>query len=579
MKNETKEVTQRGLSEFLGVSLGKINSAIKSLYQDGFLSGYSITAKGVDLLLPYKVDNAVIMAAGLSSRFAPLSYEKPKGLYEVKGEVLIERQIRQLKEVGINDIYIVVGYMKEKFFYLEDKFGVKIIVNEDYYKYNNSSTLYLVKDFLKNTFICSSDNYFSENVFENYIYDSYYSAVYSEGKTSEYCLTFGKNELIKSVSIGGEDQWYMLGHVYFSRTFSDKFVPLLEDVYSVSGDTEDKTKLWEDLYMRNIKTLRMYIRKYSNDTIFEFDSLDELREFDANYIDNADSEIMRNIAKVLNCETKEIRDIKPIKAGLTNVSFKFDCKGKSYVYRHPGKGTERYISRKSEAYSMQIAKELGLDGTFIYMDANAGWKISSYLDNCREMDYHNDNDIDQALSLIRTLHKAKIHSNWDFDIWSKTNDFVKRVSEVSNRMDFKDFDELYSLMEKVYKKTEEDKFPKILCHCDSYSPNFITNDKQMNLIDWEYSGNDDPGSDLGTFICCSDYTYEEALNVLNLYFERELTYEELRHFIGYIAIASYYWFVWAIYQESIGSKVGEYLYLWYKNSKDYGRKALSMYEN
>ena len=83
--------------------------------------------------------NAVIMAAGMSTRFAPLSYEKPKGLWKVKGEILIEREIRQLKEAGITDITVVVGYKKEQFFYLEEKFGVEIVVNEDYYRYNNSS--------------------------------------------------------------------------------------------------------------------------------------------------------------------------------------------------------------------------------------------------------------------------------------------------------------------------------------------------------------------------------------------------------------------------------------------------------
>ena len=57
--------------------------------------------------------NAIIMAAGMSTRFAPLSYELPKGLLNVKGEVLIERQIRQLQEAGISDITVVVGYMKE----------------------------------------------------------------------------------------------------------------------------------------------------------------------------------------------------------------------------------------------------------------------------------------------------------------------------------------------------------------------------------------------------------------------------------------------------------------------------------
>lgn len=78
--------------------------------------------------------NAIILAAGKSSRFAPFTYEKPKGLFRVKGEILIERQINQLLAANITDIYIVVGYMKEKFFYLEQKYGVKLIVNNEFGK-------------------------------------------------------------------------------------------------------------------------------------------------------------------------------------------------------------------------------------------------------------------------------------------------------------------------------------------------------------------------------------------------------------------------------------------------------------
>ncbi len=99
----------------------------------------------------------------------------------------------------------------------------------------------------------------------------------------------------------------------------------------------------------------------------------------------------------------------------------------------------------------------------------------------------------------------------------------------------------------------------------------------MSLIDWEYSGNDDPANDLGTFICCSDYTYDEALGIFQLYFGRPLDKKELRHFTGYVAIASYYWFVWAIFQESVGNTVGEYLNIWYQGAKFYSQKSLELY--
>ena len=151
--------------------------------------------------------NAVILAAGMSSRFAPFSFERPKGLLKVKGEILIERQIRQLQEAGISDIKVVVGYMKEMFFYLEDRMNVKIVVNDDYYKFNNTSSLIRVTEKLSDTFICSSDNYFTENVFLEKPKSAYYSAIYSEGKTDEW-----------------GNSWFMSGHVFFDKTFSQKFI-------------------------------------------------------------------------------------------------------------------------------------------------------------------------------------------------------------------------------------------------------------------------------------------------------------------------------------------------------------------
>lgn len=146
-------LSQRSLAQRTGKSLGSVNSLVKQLSALGYIdSAIQVTASGLAALEPYRVTNAVIMAAGMSSRFAPLSYEKPKALLQVKGDILIEREIRQLQEAGIRDITVVIGYMKEKLFYLEDRFGVKLVINEDYYRYNNPSTLMLVKDQLANTY-------------------------------------------------------------------------------------------------------------------------------------------------------------------------------------------------------------------------------------------------------------------------------------------------------------------------------------------------------------------------------------------------------------------------------------------
>ena len=109
--------------------------------------------------------NAIILAAGKSSNFAPFTYEKPKGIFCVKGEILIERQIRQLHEAGVEEIYIVVGYMKEKFFYLEEKYGVRLIVNNAFAEKGNLYSLYVAREYLADTYICCADHYFVENPF------------------------------------------------------------------------------------------------------------------------------------------------------------------------------------------------------------------------------------------------------------------------------------------------------------------------------------------------------------------------------------------------------------------------------
>ena len=282
--------------------------------------------------MSYKVDNAVIMAAGTASRFAPLSYERPKALIEVKGEILIERQIKQLREAGIDEIILVVGYMKESFEYLREKFGVIIVENNEYLTRNNNGSIYAAKNFLKNTYICSSDNYFSQNPFETEVDESYYAAVYADGETAEWCMTEDGQGYIDSVTVGGKDAYFMLGHTFWSEEFSNRFLEILLPRYN---DPETVGLLWESIYMQNLDTLKMKMRKYPDDYIFEFDTLDELREFDLSYRSDTRSGILKSIAERLDCTEEELVKVTAYKtkdnsaAGMT-----FVCKGDKYIYTY-----------------------------------------------------------------------------------------------------------------------------------------------------------------------------------------------------------------------------------------------------
>lgn len=283
-----------------------------------------------------KVNNAIIMAAGTASRFAPISYERPKALIEVRGEILIERQIRQLQEAGITEIIIVTGYMAEQFEYLQEKYGVILIHNSEYLNRNNNSSIYAVKKYLKNSYICSSDNYFLTNPFEQEVEDSYYSVVFAKGKTEEWCIS-ENDGIIENVVVGGENSWIMLGHVFWSEEYSRKFITILENEYD---KPETANKLWETIYIEHINDLRMMIRKYPSDFIFEFDTLDELRKFDESYVKNTRSKIIKGIAEKLNITEDKIHDIKSFKnRDNAAAGFLFNA-GKKYKYYYATQNME-----------------------------------------------------------------------------------------------------------------------------------------------------------------------------------------------------------------------------------------------
>lgn len=280
----------------------------------------------------HKVDNAVIMAAGTASRFAPLSYEMHKALITVKGEVLIERQIRQLKEAGVPEIYIVTGYKSEQFEYLKEKFGVHLVRNSEYLVRNNNSSIYAVKDILKNTYICSSDNYFSENPFESEVEDCYYAAVYADGNTKEWCMEYKEDGTIRKVEIGGKNAWFMLGHTFWDEKFSKKFVEILKKEYN---NPETADLLWESIYINHIDELKMKIRKYSDDVVFEFDTLDELRQFDKTYVKDTRSHLLKAAAGELGCKESEITEVLSYKDDNNAAAgFMFTYNNQKYKYSY-----------------------------------------------------------------------------------------------------------------------------------------------------------------------------------------------------------------------------------------------------
>lgn len=240
----------------------------------------NLTQSELDLLAPYKVDNAIIMAAGMSNRCKPLAEILPKGLFVIKGEVLIEREIRQLQAAGINSIIVVVGYKAEKYSYLEKKYNVKLVMNEEFSSKNNVSSIYAAREYLGNSYICCADNYYKDNIFEPYVYESFYTCNYTKEYADEYCITENESGYIESIKRGGQDQWFTIGANFWSDSFSKEFRRLLEQEYMLP---EVGKLLIDDFHIRHFGKLPIVAKKMEAGVVFEFDTLDEIKKFDPKF--------------------------------------------------------------------------------------------------------------------------------------------------------------------------------------------------------------------------------------------------------------------------------------------------------
>ena len=640
---ERPRITQRELAQELRVSLGTANRLVKECEEaelietaggdispsagdgeDGRNAGHGaarrLTAEGLKYLEPYRVDGAVILAAGFGSRFVPLTFETPKGLLEVFGERMIERQIRQLREAGVTDITIVVGYLKEKFEYLIDKYDVKLLYNPEYAARNNLASVYHARKVMegRNMYLLASDHWMKDDLFHAYECGSWYSAAYMEGETSEWCFTLDKKGRVLDVTAGGRDAWVMYGPAYLSKEFLARFLPVLEIYYQLPGTEQF---YWEHVYQEMLNGTAAkrcaaagYGGAYTDsaaglpvpelsanfrpaDSVYEFENLEELRGFDPKYKNRSDNEALELVARVFGIPEGEIRDIRCVKAGMTNQSFLFRVQGKAYICRIPGPGTGLLINRRQEAAAFEAVKPLGISEHVVYFDPETGYKISEYYEGSRNADPESESDMGRCMEVLRRLHGSGVSVGHPFDIRERI-DFYEKLCLSMGEIPFDDYKEVRAHMTELMDLLDElcggsadpasrktscapdvsadsPRRPKVLAHVDSVADNFIfLPDGQVKLIDLEYAGMCDPLIDVAMCAIYSYYNDEKTDWLIRLYLQREPTEEEQTVVYAYVALGGFLWSLWTVYKHYLGQEFGEYSIIMYRYAKRYYRKIL-----
>ncbi len=565
-------VTKNDLIEVSNLSADVIDDLLKSFLELGWIDeNLQITSVGLTALEPYRVNNAIILAAGMSTRFIPVSYELPKGLISVKGEIMTERLIRQLHESGINEIVVVVGYMMEKFLYLREKFGVKLVVNNEFATKNTHSSIYAARDYLANTYIVCSDNYYPENMFHQYEYRAFYCSIYLPGTSYvERAFTFDDDMLIVDTNRPSHDQWIMYGHAYYSQDFTNRFKPILESYYGRPGI---EYMYWETIYAENVKSLPMWVTKCDRTDILEFDSMEELEEYDPNYIIHNKVKVFENICQVLQCGFCDISDIEPVTKGLNNRSFKFKCKDKYYIYRHPDVNASKVVDRKKEAAALKMAKNLGVDKTLVYIDEAEGWKISEFIKTTEEFEFKNHQHIKLLADKLKVLHDSKENLGFTFNYQEEANKMIE-YSKFVDALSYRKVTVLNERMLPIFKWLKEHEWQISICHNDLYEPNLLVSDNELTVIDWEFAGDNDIGYDICKLFAVNNPSYDEIDEWLFHYYGRKTTEDEKLHLMSCAAVIYYYWYVWGICASRNNSGVSDYMIGWYDKMNHYSEEVL-----
>ena len=558
--------SQRSIAQTSNYSLGKVNQLVNQLKREEYITpDANLTSKGEKYVNSRHPQQATILAAGYGLRMVPINTEEPKGLLEVHNEPLIERIIKQLHEVGITDIKIVVGFMKEHYEYLIDEYDVDLIVNPYYASRNNVYSLYLAKDKLTNGYIIPCDIWFKNNPFSTLEDPSWY--LFSDKLTDHSQWSISKNSKVRYTKEPGNR---MIGIAYLNKADAE----FLSNRLTKMVQNKHFDSFWEDA-LDNKKHFLINGRVIPNTEHAEINSYEELMELDS-HSDHLKTEAIQIIEDTLKVDKTKIHNIHTLKKGMTNRSFSFECNNKRYIMRIPGEGTDKLIDRKEEYDVYQQIKDEPYTENILYLDPNNGYKLSEFLENTRNSEADDWEDVIKSMDLLRKFHQEKLQVNHQFDIW-KQIEFYENLRDTPSA--YKDFLITKENVLNLKQFIQDNIHQWSLCHIDANADNFLINQQgKIFLIDWEYAGMQDPDLDIAMYAIYAGYNKQQFDKLIDIYYQDKCDKIIRYKIYAYAAVGGLLWSNWCEYKQSLGLDFGEYSLSQYRYAKEYSKLVLNYLE-
>lgn len=507
-----------------------------------------------------KITKALILAAGVGTRIRPMSNKIPKPLIKIKGKPMIETLIEAMLHHGINDITVVVGYMKEKFYYLKDKYKeVSLIENKEYESRGAISSFYAAKHLLNDNYLITEGNFFindfsilDPNV-ENTTY--LYQKTTPHNNIWGFVFKKGSNEIIKLIrdfdNIYIDNKLY--GIAFWKKEDLLKLVKEVEDKYNL----EENINIYHDDLLNNIiDKMKIEGRQVDKKVIKEVNELEDLLKVDKRYLEilkreeeNKFQKVIE-LAEVLSLNSDQLVGVHAAPGrSLNNKNYVIETEDQKYFLRIAGEGTELFNDRSVEKQAYEQLNGHNIVDKVYFLDEDSGMKISEFYENSRILNFNDNVQLTKFVNKLKELHKGDFKFIKKDNIFDRMLRYERFVKDANGAHNFgKDMPRIIKEMYE-YKKIFNNEKEYVPIHGDC-SPNntMVLENGEILLIDLEFVSMGDPFSDLANFAHDAQMNPRQLQKLLRLYLDRKPERKELYKIYIYAAAISIMWYSWAVYK-------------------------------
>jgi thiamine kinase-like enzyme len=239
--------------------------------------------------------------------------------------------------------------------------------------------------------------------------------------------------------------------------------------------------------------------------------------------------------------------------GLTNLVFRLDLDGRSYCLRVPGKGTEEYINRVHEEHAAREAARAGVSPGVLYFDVASGLMVSDFVAESvtmsAELFKKRHGAPARAAVAFRKLHRSGAVFRFRFELFAMIDGYLKVLA--GKKVEFPaGYHDVLNDAETVRTALAAHPLPVAACHCDPLAENFLDTGERMWIVDWEYSGMNDPMWDLGDLSVEASFAPEQDAEMIGAYFDGEASPSEMGRIVIYKAMCDLLWTLWGLIQHA-----------------------------